>query len=776
MSNIIHISDKSTALSASLLPPDIGAPERIIPMSPLYSGGKCFVPQYDVPAIVDIETLRFDVNPPNLVEHHPQAVAGQLVNLRKSVIDGKPVVCCEARVKGTTFAKLVCDYFDNKIAELKPSIGIGRTEQFNERRIGSGERATVNDVEQVGPAIVLYNGCVTEGSWVAMGGDEKARALLSAALATITPKGGDPMNFAEWLKSSKNMTEAEFEALSDEEKATIKSEFESSMTASEGSGDNSGSDALKEAAIEEIVNALEGKPTETVLDAYVALQGGSTEEPAATASAKRNTLTASLQSRIHLKEGRRQKAIELLCKERPDIAAKAIDGNWSLDHTEKVLTASMKKTEMQNKYNTPFVSSQVGLSDSGPKPQQILTASLAVHAGIHPDKIKATLGYSDDVLTAALSSKYRNATPRSVVAESANSFKPGTVGMNTNRLEAFSMATKFCRRFEDQKIFGEPALTAAMGFSTISATDAIFDTLKVSLLDQPATADHVYPQICVQNTVPDLNDVKGYDVDIIGDLREISSTGQIEHVDYEEGVIRYGTELKAATFVIPEQMFIQDGIGYFASLIQRFNALPEKSKEHAVAMVFQRILDGKIMTADDGKPFFTTDRGNLISGTDSILSGDGLAMAEMAMDDFKNRNGEPLSSAGAFLLVNSAQYATARRIFGSANINQEDMIGTTNIYSGAYRPLKWQYLNRNFAEATNQFFTKYGASFWLMMRDPNVRPLLAVTGLDGFSSPLFEQKEADASVWGRVYRVIYPYKVNPMYGDAAVLSLGKNVV
>lgn len=285
-----------------------------------------------------------------------------------------------------------------------------------------------------------------------------------------------------------------------------------------------------------------------------------------------------------------------------------------------------------------------------------------------------------------------------------------------------------------------------MGFSTVVATDAIYDTLKISLLDQPAVAEHVYPQVAEQNVVSDFNEEKGYDGAIIGRLREISATGQIEHVSYEEGVVKYGTELQAATFTIPEKMFWQDSIGFFSDLIKQFQALPEKSIEHDVAEMYWKILNDEIY-AQDGKPFFSEERGNLIFGNDSILSGAGLAYSEMAMDDFKGRNGEPLSSVGAFLLTNSAQSSVARRLYASEEIQIDDTVGTKNIYQGLYPPVKWQYLNRNFAPTDNAFFQNYGSSFWLHMRSPSVRPLVAVTRLANFQSPIFEQKEADPSTY-----------------------------
>lgn len=796
--------------------------------NPLYSGGECDVDGFDGPTVVDLETLEIDNDPPALIDHNPDWVCGRLANIRiETDADGVLMLNCDAVVGGNEFGQWVIDYSKRGPVNLKPSIGVYfRTRWYNIDRYPMGETVRVNGKEFTGPVEVIRHGHLTEGSFVTLAGDPNAKSL-QARFRTLKAKG-NIMTFEEFL-TSREMTQEMFDALPPEEQEALKNEFNAALDddppdetppapdALPGSDpaldvdpspgtETAAGEAIKEAVEEAVAEQIAEMSPDEAATTYLEIVDETTKEMTATcddpaiedeeklkACAKR-IATKKIKARLFrakirqqeqrrggsaLAESRRQNGIKALCasygRRGGEIAGKAIAGGWSYGQTERTLKAGLSRS-LRNQSRIPLVPGRD--ADGRPNRQNILTAAFAMTCGLKPDYVKKHFAYDDATMNAALAKDNRRVSFKRLVHESVNSFRAGSCGIDTPMIDALPMMRQYCRNQKQQELLN-PRFRASMGFSTISATDILRAIIEAYLLDQPEKDQPVYRTITKEVSFVDFNSVDAYLPTLVGKLSKISETGQIEHVGYTTTKLTQQTEPLGATFAIPQMVIINDQLSAFVALLEQFRTLPDDCIEHDTAELFWKMVDGDVNYQVDSAAFFSTTRGNLVTGAGSALGETGLANAEKALDSFKDANGAPIASAGAFLLTGTQLSAQARRLYTSENLNVADTVGERNVYFNAYTPVKWKYLNPAFARAlkdngsTASDFQTYGSSMWFLFRDPARRPLMTVNKLAGYESPQVKEYDSDPSVWGTTYQLIYPYKVSPMWPDAAVAMRGQ---
>lgn len=784
---------------------------------PLYSGGECDVDGFEVPAIADLETLVIDPDPPALLEHDPDCVVGKLENVEIITDEsGRLAVVCDAVIGGTQYAADVIRYAKEGPVNLKPSIGIKRIRDYNIEYVDAGRETRVNGRVFRGPVAIVRNGHLVEGSFVTLAGDPEAKSF-SARM-----KGYKKMSFDEFLKN-KEITPEMFDALTVEEKEALRVEYESitgeaaadvaaemdkpdELTA-EGEAEaietiaadseEAIKEAVKEAVIENIDQMEATEAAETFLeiaaetvDEIGAECGGDKEELKASAKriarrkVKERLFKAALKRKqataagSALNESRRVSGIKSVCasygRKGAEIAGKAIANGWSYSKTEKALKAGFANGNKLNSLSK-FVPGSTGPTQGRPSRADVLTAAFAMTCRLKPDYVKKHFGFSDSVMNAAMERPNRHVSIKRLIHESINSFKPGYAQIDSPMLDLLPTMRALCKSRHDREL--QPGFNAAMGFSTISATDILKAIIEAYLLDQEEAAPTFYRNIVKEKVNPDFNTIDAYLPTLIGQLTKISETGQIEHVGYTTQKISAQTEPLGATFAIPEMVLINDQLSAFVDLLEQFRELPEKCVEHDTAKLFWRMVDGDV-TAYDGNAFFSTGRGNVITGSSYVLSETGLAKATEVMDNMTDANGYPLSSEGAFIVTNSTLYPTAQRLFVSENLNVIDTVGDRNVFAGVYEPKKWAMLNPGLARAkkddgsTNSDLVTYAASQWYMIRSPQRRPIISLNKLAGYESPQIRQFDADPSVWGTIYQLIYPYSVTPMFPDGAIVMRG----
>lgn len=757
--------------------------------APLYSGGLLFIDGYDAPVVLDLETLRVDPAPKALLNHDFDAVVGRLEKIEKRVdpSTGRLALFCAAIVGGCALAERVVAWARD-VAAWVPSIGAYRVRDVEEVPVGATAR--VNGESFPGPLYVVRGASLCEGSFVPIGGDGDARAILASL-----KKGRTPMTFEEWL-TQEGYDSA---ALSEVERAELLDTFNASGAVAASGEDGGEKDDVKaaasdelqtvvEEAVEQVVDELPAAEAETldadatteIVDALVDELADDFEAAPVAAALKATRLakkavrarldkekrstprTPSPRSdaKARLQENRRVEAIKALCADDAKVAAKGIAEGWSVERTRRYLEASANRRGIVAGLKRPGV----GRFDetNGPRRQDVLAASLAITCGMKPERVQAAFGFDERVVDAATAKTNRNATLRTVVAASNNSFRPGSYVVDTDKLAGYRECRANCRRLA----FG----AVQAGFSTVSAVDVFSAVMQAFLEDGAQTAAPLWDKIAKTNVLADFTSVKSYSPTIVGRLQEIAATGKIEKVSFETKEFTQTAKPNGASFTVPYMLIVNDQIDAFAELTRQFNDLPNQCVERDVAGLVWDALDGKALYEPDGKPLVSEERGNLLVGATSALSETGIGLAKEALVGATNENGFPLAIGGERLLCGPALGALANRLYASEFINVDGGMGTKNVYQGEFEPLVWPYLSDALAPKSG-FVASNSKTLWAILRDPSRRPAFCVNKVLGYESPQLEQFDLPDE-WGVSYRVIYPYGVSAKYWDGLVVCQG----
>lgn len=744
---------------------------------PLYSGGAAFIDDFDAPVYIDLSTLRIDPAPKALLEHDMEQVVGKLENIE--ITDAG--VTCDAIVGGTDAAASLIDWGDN-VADWVPSIGVYRFTNADVEYVEEGARATVNNREIEGAAYIVRNGYLCEGSFVTIGGDGEARAVKAKLFKIRGSKMDEKLTDEEKIvdvtdaieeKAEEIAIEAaeETDAALDEERDAIIEDVVSEKVDEELNAldvtDEEITPEEVEAIKEEIkdeVEALDDAGDRETIDelekaaARLARAKIRARRAIKARKAQRSAPTVQLGGK---REARRVAALNALaCNDsaRAGIVASAIEKGWSVEKTKRVLKATAARARQMAGLPT------IGRSGAGSQPrlQDIYAASLARTLGMSPRRIQSAFKFDQRVIDAAEDKRFRNATLKTIVAASNNSFKPGSFGVNTNMMEAWGDCRANCRRAS----LGGNRATASAGFSTISATDIFSAVMQAFLEPSEEVAPRRWTEVARVNTLVDFNSVDSYLPTLQGRLREISATGGIQNISFTTEKFTRAAKAQGINFTIPEMMIINDQIDAFAELLRQFESLGEDCIEHDVAEAFWRVFDGDAKDAA-GNALVSAARGNYITG--GSLSEDGLNTALTALAAFSTANGAPLAVDRAKLLCGNALGATAMKLYVQEYPNFANGTVTPNIYRGRFEPVVWSYLDAAHARAKKDDGSTAsllaGGKTWAMIRDPQTRPVVCVNKLVGFESPQIRQFDYDPSVWGLTYQLIYPYSVSTQYAD-----------
>lgn len=742
---------------------------------PLYSGGPAFIDGFDAPAYVDLSTLRVDPNPKALLEHDPDAVVGRLENIDN---DGERVTC-DAVVGGNELAAKVVEWAKN-VAAWSASIGVYRFTDKDVTIVKEKERAEVNGRTVDGPAYIVRNGSLAEGSFVAIGGDGEARTLIARL-----NKGGLQMSLFKKYRADGAGTEdedkkkddeivADFET--DEEKKDDEEEIvaEGEELVPEAEVEQIVEDAVEQ-AVEEAGDVVPDEVVEEVVEEIVDEIVDETTDPVEASIRASKLAKRKLRAKMGRKsskpsalaESRRVQGLNALVagygKSATRVVAKAISGGWSVDRAERVLRASSRRDSMlAGLKNTNYGATRSGELDQ----TKVWAAAFAQSLGMTPKRVQAALKCDERIVDASMEKPYRGATFRSIVAASLNSFKPGAYDAFTGNASGWQDCRAECMR---ARLLGGGKFRATQGFSTISATDVFQLVLQAYLEPSPDTAPRVYSQVARENKVVDFNEVSSYLPTIQGRLKQISETGLIQNVTFKTEEFKRSALPYGAIFTIPEITIINDQIDVFAELLRQLESLGEDCIERDVAEIFWRLVDGDIKDSDSNALVSTTV-GNYMTG--GSLDEAGLGTAIKMMNSFATGNGVPLASDSLVMLVGSKLAPTALKLANAGYVDFQNGTAYPNVFQGRFKPLEWAYFDAAHARAkkddgsTASLFA--GEKTWVLLRDPSRRPAVCVNKVLGFESPRVEQFDADPAVWGTTYRYLYPYGVSVQYKDAIV--------
>lgn len=688
------------AFAASInLKAEAGQPRRFDILA--YSGGPLNITGFALPVIVDLEGLVVPESIPILVDHKNtvETTVGHtdtIVVTESQILLAGPITTepPEAGVAKTPAQQVVA----RRDHRWQASIGALVVPDAQEI-IAAGQSVSVNGQTFTGPLIVSRRTLFGETSVLARGADSTTKVTLAASAAD--PQKEPAMKFEDWLKS----LGVDATKLNEEQKAGYQKAFDAVQKAGE---------------TVPVAQPVEGQPTKDAT---------SVASPTAAAGAMFN-LQASLKAaetqfnKQMADSLRRHGEIQAKAVGYPQIAAKAIEENWSIDKVElEVLKASGTKTRP-----TSFRS-----AESAPENAPLVLEAAACSAL----KIAGTdKAYEDKILQAAHSQfKGRMGLQQLIIQAAAMN------GMHVSPGERLTGDS----RHRDILMFACPPphmqpLQAA-GFSAVSLSGILSNIANKELLQGYNEEDNSWRQVAGIKRVSDLKVATSYRMLDDMEYEELGPSGEIKHGRIGEESYTRQAKIVAKMLALTLEHQINDDLGALDDLRTRIGRGHAKKLTKTFWTAFM-----------NNSTFFTSGNTNYITGSTTNLGDDGVGLG-LAVDAFTkmttpaidgtkhtNADGEGAGGRPEILLVPPELRAVADRLYQSHNLNSVK-VSDANVYAGKYKPvIAWQLSNSN--------YTGYSTTAFYLLNNPNFLPGVVVSFLNGEEVPTVQSADADFNTLG----------------------------
>lgn len=413
-----------------------------------------------------------------------------------------------------------------------------------------------------------------------------------------------------------------------------------------------------------------------------------------------------------------------------DIEAKAIAGGWDRNAVNEAVLAAYRAKQ-------PTTSApSVNVKKSG-MTQKTLEAALSLRAGIDADSLARDMG--EEAVEAAM--KDADMPLAGILAECMK-----LEGMDTPRT------------------FDNASIKAA--FSTVSLPGILSNVAQKKLLQTYRAQPIIATRLCTSADLSDFKENERFRLTDIGDLQPVGADGEIRDggVSEEKAVNQLDTYAKK--FCLTRKMIVNDDLGAFLKVPA---AMGNRAARLVDQLFFTRLLANPTMS--DGKPLFSTNHRNLLTGANSALSSDSLKKAIKAFLDQTDADGQPISVEPSILLVPTALKFLA----------QELTQGPTLVMSGGaentIRPSVNVLANEGLAIVSSPYLSnaKYaGASdtAWYLFGKPGTVDTFEIGYLKGRRTPTVERGDLDFNVLGIWFRVYFDVGIREQDHRGMVKSNG----
>jgi hypothetical protein len=619
----------------------------------LYTGGAMDLEGFYHPVVVDLEGMEVPSQRlPSLYAHDPSRIVGHTETIT--------VTAQRLKVSGVISGQgpHVEEILGNASRGFPWQASLG-ARPIKIERVPAGESATVNGKRFTGPIIIARKSRLKEASFVPLGADDQT----SAAIAAVLKERESPMEFNDWLKAKG----FDPETLSAEGKETLEAAF------------NASNKPAKEA---------ETANTATTVDVVAEIRA----EAAA--------------------EKKRIAAINKVCKEHSEIAAKAIEEGWTETKAElEVLRASRAQG--------PAIHTSSGPSMDAKVIEAALCQTLKLK-NVEKD-------YKPEVLEAA-HRDYRRTSLQQVMlmAAQANGYtcRPGERIHMGNLREVLEYSC--------------PARRIQAGFSVLSLPNILENVANKTLLQGYMEEDQTWREIADVKPVNDFKTHKAYRMLDNMEYEQLGPGGEIKHGSLGEETYSRSAKTYAKMFVLRREDIINDDLGALDDLRVRLG--------RGAAKKFNNIFWAEFM---DNSGLFTSGNTNYISGATTNLGTDGvgLGLAVKAFRKMLSPSADGSKRVGngmtpTKLLVPPELEGVAETLYRNQNLGSVKS-SDANIYANKYRPIVQNRLS-------DSAFTGYSTAYWYLLGD-TLQPMV-VSFLNGQESPTVESAEADFSVLGMQFR------------------------
>ena len=685
-----------------------------------YNGGPLTVGGYDLPIVLDLAGLEQGKSVIANLHHKKDHLVGHVGTVENS---GKTL-----RLSGEVSAvsQSATEFVDSAKNGFPWQASI-EAKPLKVEEIPEGRTVIVNGQSIQGPVYVARKSRLYGVAFLPHGADENTTVNLAASAVEFSHVKGASMPFDKWVEAMG----FDAESLTDVQREKLQAKFQTEITAS----------ASEEKAIEATdfdVGDIKAAAAEHLNDLEASFAEYEGEVPAAKFA---EIKAAALRKHRELK-------------------ATAIRERWNpaTFELEAVRAVSGVKLDLV-RAGASHEGPAIHVSKRDEMSPAVIEAALALTMGM-PNVEKQ---YKAEVLEAA-DKNYKNIGIQQILlmAASANGM-PVNAGQrvhNGNLRQVLKLA------MPDP----HPNTLVSGLFPSVHANS--FSTLGVSvsnILSNVATKELVAGYEEQDNTWREISTIKS-----VRDFKKVTTYRLLDNMEYEPlgpgGEIKHGTvsqesyERQAKTyakmFALTREDIINDDLGAFDNL---------RTKLGAGAAIKMR--DIFWSTFLDNSTFFTSGRGNFISGATTNLGLDGVGlglgikafrtMKSAEADGAKRIGGEPV-----ILLVPPELEAIAKQIYTSTNlVGGSTPTPNGNIYGNKYRPVVVSQLS----EAA---FTGNSATAWYLFRATSVYAAMVVSFLNGQQSPVVESADADFNTLGIQFRGYHDFGVDKAEYVAGVKSKG----
>ena len=413
-----------------------------------------------------------------------------------------------------------------------------------------------------------------------------------------------------------------------------------------------------------------------------------------------------------------------------DIEAKAIAEGWDRNRVnEEVLKAYRAKQ--------PTTSAPAVVVKKSGMTEKTLEAALSLRAGIDGDTLAKDMG--EETVEAAM--KDCDIPLQGVLAE--------------------------CMRLEGMNVprtFDNSAIKAA--FSTVSLPGILSNVAQKKLLQAYRAQPIIATSLCTSADLSDFKENQRFRLTDIGDLKPVGADGEIKDggVSEEKAVNQLDTYAKK--FCLTRKMIINDDLGAFLKVP---TAMGNRAARLVDQLFFQRLMANPTMV--DGKPLFSTNHRNLLTGATSALSADSLKKAIKVFLDQTDADGQPVNVEPSILLVPTALKFLAVELTRGAALMMSG--GAEN----TIRPTLNVLAEQNLQIVSSPYLSnaKYdGASdaAWYLFGRPGTVDTFEIGYLKGKRTPTVERGDLDFNVLGIWFRVYFDVGIREQDHRGMVKSNG----
>lgn len=337
----------------------------------------------------------------------------------------------------------------------------------------------------------------------------------------------------------------------------------------------------------------------------------------------------------------------------------------------------------------------------------------------------------------------------------------GGIGLQELLLEAAWANGYSGRNFRDHRSVMRAAFGARIEASSVSNIDIgaiLANVANKFLLEGFFNVERTWRNICAVRNVSDFKTVTSYRLIGKDQYELVAPGGEIKHGNLGNESYTNKADTYGLMLAVDRRDIINDDLGAITTV-------PRKLGRGSGL----KINDVFWTTFMNNSAFFTAGNKNFLTGTDTVLSIDGLTKAEVAYYDMVDSDGKPIGTMPAILLVPTALSAIGSQLFKSLEMRDNTAnarIPITNPHAGKFRVEVSRYLgNSNYAGNSSKA--------WYLLTDPNDLPLIEVAFLNGQEAPTIETAEADFNVLGVQMRGYHDFGASLQDTRAAIKSKGE---